>query len=83
MIFTNYFIPEDRTLVKLIKKHERIATNTDNLTSNDESKDEEILEAGFYDGCTENDKYLNLLERTGWHIWKWTRHLVAYAIMQI
>ena len=65
MIFTNYFIPGDYTLVKLINKQERVITNTHNSISNDESKHKEILEAGFYEGCTENDKYLNLFEQTG------------------
>ena len=48
MIFTNYFIPGDHTLVKFIKKQEHVITNTENSISNNESKDIEAMEAVFY-----------------------------------
>ena len=65
MLYTKYFVPGDDTVVRFIKNQETTIRQIIISVSEEENKNEEMLEEGFYDGWTGNIKYLNLIESTG------------------
>ena len=65
MLYTNYFVLGDDTEVRFIKNQEIVIRRIIMPVSEEENKNEEMLEEGFYDGWTGNIKYLNLIESTG------------------